>query len=183
MTKPTVPASLATLADAAWDALVAGSNDRPRTPAPTLVGVPSDAESALPVTAAATATVATALRAAGALAEARDGATSELVLHGEHVLTAVTSERHFSADDEAEATMFAPLSRFWRARDGWVRTHANFAWHRDALLAALQCDDDPQSIARVIAERPANDIETTVVQAGGVAAAVRTLDVWQAHAQ
>ena len=32
---------------------------------------------------------------------------------------------------------FAPLSRFWRAADGWVRTHGNYPWHRSALLRAL----------------------------------------------
>jgi hypothetical protein len=50
-------------------------------------------------------------------------------------------------------------------------------------LRALECDDDPQSVARVIAARSAFDIESKVVEAGGVAAAVRTLDEWRAHAQ
>ena len=33
---------------------------------------------------------------------------------------------------------FAPLSGFFRARDGWVRTHANYDHHRDRLLRALE---------------------------------------------
>src|SRR3954447_17462594 len=152
------------LSRSAWEALVEGSGDRPRTPTPRLSGAPNEGASALAVTAAATASVATALRAAGGLAEVRNGTTLELSLHREHVLTAVASERHFSADDEVATTMFAPLSRFWRAGDGWVRTHANFPWHRHALLRALECDDPPQAVARVIAERSAFDIETEVVE-------------------
>jgi hypothetical protein len=172
-----------TFSQSAWEALVEGSSAWPRTPTPKLVGAPSEGTSALGVTAAATASVAAALRAAGALAEARNGTTPELLLHREHVLTAIASERHFAADDEVATTMFAPLSRFWRAGDGWVRTHANFPWHRDALLAALECDDDSQSVARVIAGLSAFDAETKVLETGGVAAAVRTLDHWRAHAQ
>src|SRR5262249_4882462 len=153
-----------------------GSSDRPRTPAPVHLGVPDADESTLAVTAAAAASVGTALRAAGALAEARNGTTPELALHGEHVLTAVASERHFSVDGVGATTMFAPLSRFWRAADGWVRTHANFPWHRDALLAALGCDDDAEAVARTVSGRSAYEIENQVVDAGGVAAAVRALD-------
>ncbi|MGW1120788.1 CoA transferase, partial [Streptomyces tanashiensis] len=31
-------------------------------------------------------------------------------------------ERHLRVDGRAPVS-FAPLSRFWRAADGWVRTH------------------------------------------------------------
>jgi CoA transferase family III len=172
-----------TFSQSAWHALVEGSSDRPRTPAPAFVGAPRADASALPVPAAAMASVATALQAAGAMVEVRNGTTPELSLHREHVLVAVASERHFSADDQPAGMMFAPLSRFWRASDGWVRTHANFPWHRAALLAALGCEDDPQTIAAVMGERSACDIETKVMDAGGIAAAVRTLDEWRAHPQ
>jgi len=171
------------LSEAVWQALVEGSRDRSRTPPPTLLGAPMVDDSALPVAAGATAAIATALRAAGALLEARNATTPVLSLHREQSLVAVTSERHFIVDHEPAPAMFAPLSRFWRAGDGWVRTHGNFPWHRDALLAALGCEGDPPSVARAIAERPAFEVEASVMNAGGVAAAVRTLAEWQAHAQ
>ena len=52
---------------------------------------------------------------------------------------------------------FAPLSRFWRAADGWIRTHANYAWHRDRLLGVLGTCDDPEAVGAAIARWPAVD--------------------------
>lgn len=45
------------------------------------------------------------------------------------VATAFVSERHLVVDGRGPVT-FAPLSRFWRTADGWVRTHANYPHHR-----------------------------------------------------
>jgi crotonobetainyl-CoA:carnitine CoA-transferase CaiB-like acyl-CoA transferase len=39
---------------------------------------------------------------------------------------------------------FAPLSGFFRTRDGWVRTHANYPHHERALRRALDLLDAPQ---------------------------------------
>jgi crotonobetainyl-CoA:carnitine CoA-transferase CaiB-like acyl-CoA transferase len=171
------------LSRSAWNALLAGAGDSPRTAPPTLIGASAADESTLPSSAAATASIATALRAAGALLAARNGTHPELSLPRAHVLMEVTSERHFSVDGHNAAMLFAPLSRYWRAGDGWIRTHGNFPWHRDALLTALACADDPPALESAIAERSAYDIETKVMAAGGVAAAVRTLDEWRAHPQ
>jgi crotonobetainyl-CoA:carnitine CoA-transferase CaiB-like acyl-CoA transferase len=78
---------------------------------------------------------------------------------------------------------FAALSRFWPAADGWVRTHANYPWHRDALLSALGTPDDVDAVGAAIAEMRAHDVEERVFTAGGIAAAVREVDEWRAHAQ
>ena len=43
--------------------------------------------------------------------------------------------------DGAAFSAFDPSSGFFRARDGWVRTHANYDWHRHALRAVLGLDD------------------------------------------
>ena len=50
--------------------------------------------------------------------------------------TAFVSERHLLVDGRAPVS-FAPLSRFWRTADGWVRTHANYPHHRERLLSVL----------------------------------------------
>jgi len=78
---------------------------------------------------------------------------------------------------------FAPLSRFWRAADGWVRTHANYPWHHDALLRTLGTGPDVDAVSAAIAERSALSVEADVVAAGGVAAAVRTVEQWCEHPQ
>lgn len=100
------------------------------------------------------------------------------------VATAFLSERHLRVDGRAP-TNFAPLSRFWRTADGWVRTHANYPHHRARLLAALglPADTGVDAVAAVLAERRAVEIEETVYAAGGLAVALRTPEEWAAHEQ
>jgi crotonobetainyl-CoA:carnitine CoA-transferase CaiB-like acyl-CoA transferase len=80
---------------------------------------------------------------------------------------------------------FAPGSGFFAARDGWVRTHANYLWHRAALLRALSLPDTASrdDIAAAVATRPAAEIEDSVYERGGIAVAVRSPDQWPAHPQ
>lgn len=91
----------------------------------------------------------------------------------------MVSERLFQIDGAPAGGGFAPQSRFWRAADGWVRTHANFPWHHEALLRAVGAADDA-SLEAAIAVRPAEQVEADVFAAGGVAAAVRTPARWRA---
>ncbi|MFD6362305.1 CoA transferase [Streptomyces roseolus] len=98
------------------------------------------------------------------------------------VATAFVSERHLRVDGRAPVA-FAPLSRFWRAADGWVRTHANYPHHRAALLAALGAADSVEAVAEAIGGRRAVDVETAVYGSGGLAVALRTPGEWAGHAQ
>ncbi|MFD8812405.1 CoA transferase [Streptomyces sp. NPDC059627] len=100
------------------------------------------------------------------------------------VATAFTSERHLLVDGRAPV-QFAPLSRFWRAADGWVRTHANYPHHRARLLSALGLPEDaaPKEVAARIAGRPALEVEDAVYAAGGLAVALRSPAEWAAHEQ
>ncbi|MFI1026449.1 CoA transferase [Streptomyces sp. NPDC020951] len=100
------------------------------------------------------------------------------------VATAFTSERQVLVDGRAPV-LFAPLSRFWRTADGWVRTHANYPHHRARLLKALGMseDADPASVEAALGERSALDVEDAVYAAGGLAVALRTPQEWAAHEQ
>ena len=100
------------------------------------------------------------------------------------VATAFVSERHLLVDGRAPVS-FAPLSRFWRTADGWVRTHANYPHHRARLLGALKLPEDAsaEDVAGRLAERSATDVEDTVYGAGGLAVALRTPEEWSAHEQ
>ncbi|MEV8542652.1 CoA transferase [Streptomyces sp. NPDC051572] len=100
------------------------------------------------------------------------------------VATAFVSERHLLIDGRTPVS-FAPLSRFWRTADGWVRTHANYPHHRARLLDALKLPGDAtvEDVAEVLAERSAPEVEETVYGAGGLAVALRTAEEWAAHAQ
>jgi hypothetical protein len=64
-----------------------------------------------------------------------------------------------------------------------VRTHANYPWHRAALLRALELPDlaDELAVRRVaaaVASLPAVVAQERIVAAGGVAAAVQSADAW-----
>ncbi|MER6788655.1 CoA transferase [Streptomyces sp. NPDC000658] len=100
------------------------------------------------------------------------------------VATAFVSERRLLVDGRAPV-LFAPLSRFWRTADGWVRTHANYPHHRERLLRALglPADAGPAAAEKAFAERAALDVEDTVYAAGGLAVALRTPGEWAAHPQ
>lgn len=142
----------------------------------------------LPVRELARACVGACALAAAELTAARTGrAVPGVRVDDGAVATAFTSERHLLVDGRAPVS-FAPLSRFWRTADGWVRTHANYPHHRAALVAALGLAgpfDDPsvESMAARLAERSSIDVEDAVYAAGGLAVALRTPEEWAAHPQ
>jgi crotonobetainyl-CoA:carnitine CoA-transferase CaiB-like acyl-CoA transferase len=123
-----------------------------------------------------------ALLAAARLHEARTGEWLAPSLDRAQVRAALVSERLFRVDGAPAGASFAPASRFWPAADGWVRTHANYPWHREALLRAVGAVDD-DGLAGAIAERRAEEVEAAAFAAGGVASKVRTVAEWQAHPQ
>ncbi|NIY66184.1 CoA transferase [Streptomyces malaysiensis] len=128
----------------------------------------------LPVAELARATVGVCSLAAAELGARRSGAAVPAVRVDEGaVATAFISERHLRIDGR-RPTNFAPLSGFWRAADGWVRTHANYPHHRARLLTALglPAHSGPDELAAALAERPAHAIQETVYAAGGLAVAV-----------
>src|SRR5438128_8898890 len=73
-----------------------------------------------------------AVAAAGSalLAAAELSGAHEVSLDARHLAVAYGSERHVAVDGEELPAGFAPLSRFARTADGWVRTHANYPHHR-----------------------------------------------------
>ncbi|WP_431784671.1 CoA transferase [Streptomyces chumphonensis] len=128
----------------------------------------------LPVRELARATVGVCSLAAAELLACRNGGPLPAVrVHEGAVATAFVSERHLRVDGRAP-TSFAPLSGFWRAADGWVRTHANYPHHRARLLDALGLPEstEPPRLAAALAARPAHAVQERVHAAGGLAVAV-----------
>ncbi|MFF4650651.1 CoA transferase [Streptomyces sp. NPDC001380] len=143
----------------------------------------------LPLAALAGAAVGAAALAAAELAALRTGAaavTPAVTVDAAAVATAFAGERHLRRDGEPWRA-WAPLSRFWPAADGWVRTHANYPHHRERLLAALgvpgSAADPAAAVAAAVAGRPAEETARLVTDAGGLAVAVRTPQEWAAHPQ
>ena len=147
-----------------------------------VTGVPGSLPSHLPVEDTAIACAGAALLAAADLQARRGGPAPRIArLDRGHVAAAFRSEAYLRLNGAPTGAGFAPLSRFWRTRDGWVRTHGNYPWHREALLRALGTGEDPDQVAAAIAGRDAHEVEDLVVGAGGIAAAVRTEAQWRAE--
>ncbi|MFM9447459.1 CoA transferase [Streptomyces acidiscabies] len=141
--------------------------------------------SRLPVRELARACVAVCSLAAAELGARRAGATEVPGVRVDDgaVGAAFVSERHLLVGGRAPVT-FAPLSRWWRTGDGWVRTHANYPHHRERLLRALGVPSgEPDAVAAAMAERSAVEVEETVYAVGGLAVASRTRAEWERHPQ
>jgi crotonobetainyl-CoA:carnitine CoA-transferase CaiB-like acyl-CoA transferase len=132
--------------------------------------------------------VAAALMAGADLARARGARQPEIGLSGEHVALSFQSERHVLIDGRPTGAGFAPLSRLVPCANGsWLRTHGNYPHHAAALGRALGIDVSGdqeravQQLERAAMSAEATDLESTVVAAGGCAAALRTRHQWDAH--
>ncbi|WP_327362523.1 CoA transferase [Streptomyces sp. NBC_01296] len=133
-------------------------------------------EGPLPVRELARATVGACALAAAELAAVRAGGAADevepLVVDEGAVATAFVSERHLRVAGR-EPVNFAPLSGFWRAADGWVRTHANYPHHRDALVRALGLPSaTPEALRAAVAGRGAVEVQELAYGEGGLAVAV-----------
>ncbi|MFG2985270.1 CoA transferase [Streptomyces sp. NPDC048258] len=133
-------------------------------------------EGPLPVRELARAAVGACALAAAELAAVRagdgpDGLAPPVVDEGA-VATAFVSERHLRVRGRKPVS-FAPLSGFWRAADGWVRTHANYPHHEAALVRALGMRSaTPEAVRAAVAGRAAADVQELVYGEGGLAVAV-----------
>ncbi len=172
--------------DVAWDAVTSATEMRP---ALRVTGGGSLLPSVLPTEDVAVACVSVALMAASASLSRRVGRSVDCMVDRQRVADAVLSERRFTVRGETASMGFAPLSTFWRAADGWVRTHANYSWHRSALLTALEVRDagDTETTQRLLAtamrELSAQEVEDRVFSHDGVAVRVRSDREWSASQQ
>ncbi|GGJ37867.1 CoA transferase [Streptomyces brasiliensis] len=143
-------------------------------------------EARLPVRELARGCVAACALAAAELGALRAGLAEvpEVRVDDGAVATAFRSERELLVDKRAPVS-FAPLSRFWRTADGWVRTHANYPHHRARLLSALGLPEDATAdhVAGRLGERSALAVEDSVHDAGGLAVALRSPEEWAGHGQ
>ena len=76
-----------------------------------------------------------------------------------------------------------PIAGDYETADGWIRLHTNYPYHRDAVTRVLGVPADKQRVAAAVKSWNANELESAVVDAGGCAAALRTMDAWRAHPQ
>ncbi len=111
--------------------------------------------------------------AAASSAAARLASARAQPLDPVRVAVAYSSERHIRFDGEASSP-WAPLSGFFRASDGWVRTHGNYPHHSHALRAALGLgeDADRDAVVRTLAAMPAGVATQAITARGGICVGV-----------
>ncbi|MBO9515914.1 MAG: CoA transferase [Variovorax sp.] len=148
-----------------------------------LTGADPVLPSSFAVGAAAQATIAAAALAACELGHARGAPRQQVAVDMQHAALDCTG--WFSIDGRVPA-LWDAFSGLYRASDGWVRIHANFAHHRDGALRLLGLD--PATAQRADAEAAmrswkALDFEDAAAARGLVATALRTFDEWDATTQ
>jgi CoA-transferase family III len=131
---------------------------------------------------AAAASVGAAALGISRLWRERGGPPPGATVDTRHAAVAFCSERYLRVNG-AEPAMWADLSGDYPAAGGWVRLHANYPNHRDAIVRALDVPADRAAVAAAVARRSAVDVEDAVVAAGGAAAAMRTSQEWADHPQ
>jgi crotonobetainyl-CoA:carnitine CoA-transferase CaiB-like acyl-CoA transferase len=69
----------------------------------------------------------------------------------------------------------------YRTADGWIRIHANAPRHRAAALRVLGAD--PGEVERAVLGRRKTELERAIIDAGGCAAEMRSVEEWATHPQ
>jgi hypothetical protein len=112
-----------------------------------------------------------------AATSARHSRPSRVRVDGDRVAAAFTSERWY-LQGGVRPEVWAPLSGFWRAANGWVRTHGNYPHHAAALRRVLGISEgaDPGLVRDAVAGWSAEHLASDVMAAGGLCVAVRPED-------
>lgn len=133
---------------------------------------------------AAAASIGAAGAAAAALHQARGGPAQSVAVAMPHALTEFVSEQHLRVESGVPEDRWDRIAGLYPCGDGrFLRLHTNFPHHRDAVLRVLGCDYDRAAVTRALAERRAEEMETAIYAAGGVATMTRSLAEWAAHPQ
>ncbi|WP_286829963.1 MULTISPECIES: CoA transferase [Kordiimonas] len=71
----------------------------------------------------------------------------------------------------------------YRTSDGWIKLHTNLPHHRTAACGVLGVAETRVDVDRAARAWRKDELEAAIVAAGGVGAAMRTADEWNAHPQ
>ncbi|MDX6277481.1 MAG: hypothetical protein QOJ72_1609 [Nocardioidaceae bacterium] len=107
-----------------------------------------------------------------------------VVLDGNRIRTSAQCERHLKINGHAPSA-WAPLSGFWRTKDGWIRTHGNYPHHAARLAHLLDVPSDASAdvVAAAVADRHSLELEERAAESGAIVGAVRRAADWSAHPQ
>jgi hypothetical protein len=132
------------------------------------------------VTGLATASVAAAtLAAAEFLAARRETRPQPVTVDSRAACAAFGAEGLFVPLGWQLPEVWDPIAGNYLARDGWIRLHTNYAYHR-AVVERLLDAHDADGVRAAVRDWTAGDLETAVVEAGGCAAAMHSREDWLA---
>ena len=84
--------------------------------------------------------------------------------------------------DGAPVPKWSHLSGYYRtADDRTLQLHCNFAHHADGIVALLGCDANRKSVQEAILEQDPIEFEQRTIDAGMIAARLRTIAEWEEH--
>lgn len=150
----------------------------------TLAGTEPALPSSFAVGTAAQVSLAAAALVATEIGRVRNGLQQQVAVAMR--LAALECIGHFQLNGQAPEA-WDKLAGIYTCRTGWVRLHTNFAHHRDAVLRLLGlpvgADTSRDAVAAALRERDAFAFEEDASAAGGVVAAMRSFDEWDAHPQ
>jgi crotonobetainyl-CoA:carnitine CoA-transferase CaiB-like acyl-CoA transferase len=76
-----------------------------------------------------------------------------------------------------------PIAGDYLATDGWIRLHTNAPHHRKAAERILGEHQDKVGMARAVSPWKKAELEQAIVEVGGCAAEMRSIDSWADHPQ
>ncbi|OIQ45868.1 MAG: acyl-CoA transferase [Roseobacter sp. MedPE-SW] len=89
----------------------------------------------------------------------------------------------FAAQGWELPSLWDPIAGNYQCKDGWIRLHTNLPHHRAAALTVLGCAEDPAAVRTTVETWAGQQLESAVVEHGGVAAFMRSRTQWLAHPQ
>ena len=122
--------------------------------------------------------------AAAELWRLRTGRTQSVRVDVPAAAISLRSGRYMRINGRPLDREFAPLMKFYSARDGrWVFLHANFPNLRDAALRVLGVPNDHAAVASAISQWDGEALETALHDHGAVGSLVRSHAEWDRNPQ
>ena len=140
-----------------------------------------DLPSAFPVTDLAAASVGAAALAIAALVGTNTGATPTTT--NDRRLASFWFGSSIRPGGWAPPPVWDNLAGNYRTADGWLHIHTHVPRHRAVALSVLGVLPDSGAVSKAIATWSVNALETAIVEQGGAAAAMRSIEEWAGHPQ
>jgi hypothetical protein len=140
--------------------------------------------SAYEVSALASASVAAATLAVAEFQAVRSGQPIRAVtVERTHAAVAFACERYLTPLGWRVPDAWDPLAGDYACRDGFIRLHTNYTYHRDAVLRVLGEVSEREQLQHAVLGWDGEALESAVVAAGGCAAVLRSPAAWREHPQ